>query len=130
MAGFACPMRMVRGVPVITAPPVIDGGNASLLRSALAHPASLGYATIVLDLSGTAFCDPAGLDVLVRVHRGDVAEGGELRLVVPDGPVRAVLAGPGLARLLPQFSSVAAAVAELPAVAIEPVWGLAARQAG
>ena len=129
MAGFACTMRMVRGVPVITAPPVIDGGNASLLRSALARPASLGYATIVLDLSGTAFCDPAGLDVLVRVHRGDVAEGGELRLVVPDRP-RAVLAGAGLARLLPQFSSVAAAVAELPAVAIEPVWGLAARRAG
>ncbi len=130
MAGFSYPMRLVRGVPVITAPTVLGAANAGLLRAALALPAMLGYATVVLDLTGTRSCDPAGLDVLVRAHGSDVAEGGELRLVAGAGPVMAAIAAAGLRPGFRTFGSVAAAVTELPAMAIEPRFLLASRRAG
>ena len=51
-----------------------------LLRSA-----DRGHATVVVDMTGTRFCDSAGLTVLVRAHKRAQAEGGELRLVMPAG---------------------------------------------
>lgn len=66
------------------------------LREALLHPAARGYAIIVVDLSGTHFCGPAGLNVLVRTCNWAVAEGGELRLVLLTGAMRRMLAVTGL----------------------------------
>jgi anti-anti-sigma regulatory factor len=33
-------------------------------------------------MTGTQFCDSAGLGVLVRAHKRALADGGELRLVI------------------------------------------------
>ena len=79
------------GQAVVTAPEEIDISNAALLREALASATSSGQPVIVVDMSGTEYCDSTGLNVLVRAL-GQVQEaGGELRLV---------MGGPGLLRVL------------------------------
>lgn len=120
MSEVSYPIEMIRGVPVVAAPEEIDIGNAGLLRAALLQVAAHGYATVVLDLSRTRFCDSAGLTVLIRAHKGAIAEGGELRLVVGTPQVQRILTVTGLRQLLRYFPSVTAAVAELPAAAIRP----------
>ncbi len=45
-------------------------------------------------MTRTQFCDSAGLGVLVRAHKQALAEGGELRLVMPADGDEAVLQRP------------------------------------
>lgn len=100
MADFGCPIEMVGGMPVVGAPAELDVGNADTLRAAVMHAAARGHATVVVDLSGTQFCDSAGLSVLVRARRRAVAEGGELRLVASTPAVLRIFAVTGLDRLI------------------------------
>jgi anti-anti-sigma regulatory factor len=51
------PLRQVGGLPVITSPAEIDIANAGELRAALLAAAKRGDASVVVDMSGTAFCD-------------------------------------------------------------------------
>ncbi len=120
MAFARCPMTVLRGVPVITAPREIDMASAESLRAALAETAARGHATIVVDLSITQFCDSSGLHVLVRAHRTALAEGGELRLVIGSRNVPRIFAITGVDQVMPRFADRAAAVTPLPAVAIDP----------
>ena len=57
-----------------------DITTAEQLRTVLLRAANRGYATVVVDMTLTRFCDSAGLTVLVRAHKRAVADGGELRL--------------------------------------------------
>ncbi len=115
MPGIRSPL-IVDGVPVIAAPAEIDVTTAEQLRAVLLDSAGHGYATIVVDMTGTRFCDSAGLSVLVRAHKRAVSEGGELRLVVPrDGTVPRILNLTGLDLYLPCFSSLTEALARIPA---------------
>lgn len=50
-----------------------------------------GSPQIIVDLGEVAFCDAAGLGVLVGARSHAMRHGGALRLVVPEGPVRRVL---------------------------------------
>jgi anti-sigma B factor antagonist len=115
------PVEVVRGVPVVTAPEEIDITNAAALRAALLEAAAHGRGTMVADMSGTQFCDSAGLHVLVSAHQKAQAEGGELLLVVPATTVLRVFAITGIDRMIPNFSSLEDALAahlppaELPA---------------
>jgi anti-sigma B factor antagonist len=111
----------VRGLPVVVAPAEIDIGNSEMLRASLLEATGHGHATVVVDMRITEFCDTAGLGVLVRAHKRAVAEGGDIRLVVTSSVVLRVLALTGLDGALRLFSTVEAAVAELPAVVIEPI---------
>src|SRR6266705_3607713 len=76
---------MINGVPVVEAPEEIDICNAEQLRIVLLEAASRGHATIVVDMTRTRFCDSSGFSVLVAAHQRALAEGGGLRLVIPDG---------------------------------------------
>ena len=67
----------------MTAPAETDVTTAEQLRTVLLYPAARGHATVVVDMARTWFCDSAGLTVLVRAHKRAVADGGELRLVIP-----------------------------------------------
>jgi anti-anti-sigma regulatory factor len=118
MPQLSFPTGFIRGVPVISAPARLDGGNAHLLRAAVARWSAYGYATLVVDLTATKTCDPAAVMMLLREHRRALAEGGELRVVLP-AMLRFLPLG-GHDEPMPQFSSVAEAVAELPAAAIDP----------
>jgi len=79
----ATPFLMVGGVPVVTPPAEIDVTTAGQLRAMLAAWATCGHTTVVVDMTGTQFCDSAGLSVLVRAHKQALAKGGGLRVVLP-----------------------------------------------
>ncbi len=110
------PFQMAGGVPVVTAPAEIDATTADQLRAILLEWHTRGHATVVVDMTGTQFCDSAGLRELVRAHKRARAEGGELRLVLPaDGAVPRVFTFTGLDRLIPHFSAPEQAMAQVPA---------------
>ncbi len=120
MSDSRYPIQIVRGVPVIEAPGTLDLRSADILRTTLLHLGAAGHVTVVVDMSATTGCDAAGRAELTRAYKLAAAEGGDLRLVTGPQALAQVLAGSGLDRVIRQFPSVAAAVAETPAVRIVP----------
>lgn len=120
------PVRLAGGLPVVATPEEIDITNAGLLRAALLAAGANGHGTgtgtgsrtVVVDMSGTHFCDSAGLNVLVRAHQRALADGGEVRLVMPGGEVMRIFVVTGIDQVIPIFASVDEAlscpVGELP----------------
>jgi anti-sigma B factor antagonist len=107
---------MINGVPVVEAPEEIDICNAEQLRIVLLEAASRGHATIVVDMTRTRFCDSSGFSVLVAAHQRALAEGGGLRLVIPDGSrVLRIFTVIGLGRFIPRFASLDQALPPGPA---------------
>ena len=116
MAGVRYPIEMVNGVPVVAAPEEIDASNADCLRAVLLEAAARGHETFVVDLTRTQFCDSAGVGVLARAHNRALAEGGELRLVMPtSASVLRVFAPTGIDQVIPAFPSLYEAVTPAPA---------------
>lgn len=57
-------------------------------------------------MTRTRFCDSAAVHALIAAHKRVLAEGGELRLVVPaDGAVHRVLTLPGIDHFIHCFAS-------------------------
>jgi anti-sigma B factor antagonist len=111
---------MTSGVPVVEAPAEIDIVNAEQLRTVLREAGRRGHATVVLDMTGTRFCDSEGFSVLVAVHKWALAEGGGLRLVIPaDSPVLRSFRAIGLGRFIPRFASLDQALPAAPAAAAD-----------
>src|SRR5215469_2353433 len=105
---------MAGGAPVVTAPAEIDATTVGQLRVILLRWNTRGQFTVVVDMTGTQFCDSAGLRELMRAHKRAVAEGGGLRLVLPaDGAVRRVFTFTGLDRLIPHFTALEQALARV-----------------
>jgi anti-sigma B factor antagonist len=106
---------MIDGVPVVATPAEIDITTTDQLHGVLLDAAIRGHATVVVDMSRTQFCDSSGLHVLLRAHQRAVADGGELRLVLPgDGPVPRIVTLMCLDQLIPSFASLAEALASTP----------------
>jgi anti-sigma B factor antagonist len=82
---------------VVTTPEEIDISNAALLREALLSATLSGQPVIVVDMSGTEFCDSTGLNVLVRALGQAEQAGGELRLVMGGIGLQRVLTVTGIA---------------------------------
>ena len=121
MPGVRFPVT-INGIPVVTAPAEIDIITAGQLRTVLLHSVAHGQATIVVDMTGTTFCDSAGFSVLVRAHKQTLAEGGGLRLVIPaDSAVARSFTLTGLDRIIPRFASLDHALAPGPGPAIRPL---------
>jgi anti-sigma B factor antagonist len=109
---------MINGLPVVTAPAVLDITTAEQLRLVLLRSAAM-QPTIVVDMTRTGFCDSAGLNVLSRAHTHALAKGGELRLVIPDGStVSRIFALTELDRVIPVFGSLDMALAPRPAAVL------------
>ena len=107
---------MINGVAVVSAPGEIDIVNAEQLRVVLREAGRLGHATVVVDMTGTRFCDSEGFSVLVWAHKWALAEGGGLRLVIPAGsPVLRVFRVTGLGGFIPRFGSLEQALCPEPA---------------
>jgi len=113
------PIQVVRGVPVVIAPAVLDSRGARTFRATLLHLASAGHATVVVDMSATTTCDAAGRAELGRAYQHAAAEGGDLRLV-GTAALTETLGDTALSLVIPQYVTVADAVAEMPAVRIVP----------
>ena len=95
---------IINGVAVILAPTEIDIANAEQLRAVLLEAGSRGHGTVVVDMTGTRFCDSSGFSALVTAHKRTLAEGGGLRLVIPDGSrVLRTFTVIGLGRFIPRF---------------------------
>jgi anti-anti-sigma factor len=116
------PFQMIGGVPVVTAPAEVDATNAAGLRAILLEWQARGHTTVVVDLTGTQFCDSAGLSELVWAHKRAVADGGGLRLVMTgDGAVVRIVTVTGLDRLIPRYVTVKQALGQAPAAASRPL---------
>ena len=74
MAGARYPITLVDGVPVVEAPQEVDARSAEWFRKVLLQAAFTGHAAVVVDLTGTQFCDLAGVHVLVSAHQRAVAK--------------------------------------------------------
>jgi anti-sigma B factor antagonist len=120
------PIEVAQGVPVVAAPEEIDITNAEALRTALLKVATNGYRTLVVDMTRTQFCDASGLHALAAAQERTLAEGRELLLVIPGTAVLRVFALIGMDRLIPNFASLAEALAstgrrdDQPALSGEP----------
>src|SRR5690242_438915 len=108
------------GVPVVTAPQEIDITTAAGLRTAMLTAAARGPGTFVVDLTGTRFCDSAGLQVLAGAHKRARAEGGEVLLVITSAAVLRIFALTGLDRVIPNFASLQEALGHAPAATATP----------
>jgi anti-sigma B factor antagonist len=114
------PIEMVRGIPVVTAPEEIDITSAGGLRAALVDSAARGQGTLVVDLTRTHFCDTAGLHALVGAHKRAQTEAGQVLLVIPDPGMLRIFAITGLDQVIPNFTSLEEALAQIPALASQP----------
>jgi anti-sigma B factor antagonist len=119
MAGQPFEVRIIGGVPVVSAPEEIDISNAGDFRAAFQSAA--GHPTIVADLSATEYCDSSGLNVLVRALRRVQEQGGELRLVARTSAVLRILNVTGVGKLLKVYASVEDALADR-APTFAPTW--------
>jgi anti-anti-sigma factor len=108
------PVEVVGGVPVVAAPEEIDITNAEALRSALltAAAAADGHGTLVVDMTRTQFCDSSGLHTLIAAHKHAGAEGREVLLVIPSTAVLRVFALTAMDRVIPNFTTLAEALAQ------------------
>jgi anti-sigma B factor antagonist len=113
--------KMINGMPVVAAPAEIDIATEDQLRAVLLDSIGGGHPTVVMDMTHTQFCDSSGIHALLQAHQRALAEGGELRLVVPaDGAVARAFTLTSLDRFIPCFASLEAALAEGSAGAIWP----------
>ena len=111
---------LINGVPVVEAPEELDICNAEQLRIMLLEAGSRGHATIVVDMTRTRFCDSSAFSALVAAHKRALAEGGGLRLVIPDGSrVLRIFPVIGLGRFIPRFAGLDHALPPAPAVAAD-----------
>ena len=111
------PVEVVGGVPVVAAPEEIDITNAEALRSALLTAAANGHGTLVVDMTRTQFCDSSGLHTLIAAHKRAEAEGREVLLVIPGTAVLRVFALTAMDRVIPNFTTLAEALAQTAATA-------------
>ncbi len=110
MADFPIPVAEVSGRTIVTFPPEVDVCNAPVIRDRLLRLLNNGAGPLILDLTGTLFCDCAGMHAIVRAdHR---AAGLHTRICIvlpPSGPVRRIAALTGLPRRVLVATSLTAA---------------------
>ena len=117
------PVQWTGGQVVVTLPEHIDAANTGQIREELLALINRGAAALIVDMTATVSCDYAGAEALARAHRRAVANGTQLRLVVPVEIVRRVLNGSGLDRLVSVYPSQEAAIAAGLPVAQAPTAG-------
>ena len=91
---------------IVTMPEEIDLGNSGSVAEQLNVVAAQSPALVTADLTGTVFCDSAGVYVLTRAYELVNANGGELRLALGDSPVARIFELTGLDKLMPVYRDV------------------------
>lgn len=95
---------------IVAMPAQIDVINAERVYDQLYTALISGAAVIIADFTVTTFCDSAGLNRLVAIHKRAVSRDVQFWLVLPPGgTVRRVLRLLGLDQLLPVYSTIAEA---------------------
>ena len=96
---------------VVTLPAEIDIANADAVGEQLAAALGPGVTVVVADMTATTFCDSRGVRMLVLAQRQAVANGAELRLLLPNPRVMRVWRILGLEMVLPVYQSLEEALA-------------------
>jgi anti-sigma B factor antagonist len=91
---------------IVTMPDEIDLGNSGDVDEQLKAVTAQAPDLVTADLTGTFFCDSAGVYVLTRTREQVVAKGGELRLALGDSPVARIFELTGLDKLMPVYRDV------------------------
>jgi anti-sigma B factor antagonist len=104
------PVTQQAGLQVVTTPDEIDIGNAGLLREALLTASARESAVVVVDMTGTEFCDSTGLNVLVRAQKRVQQEGREVLLAVRRPALRRILGVSGVGNIFRTYDTLADAL--------------------
>jgi anti-anti-sigma factor len=120
-------VRWLNRHALVQLPAKLDQANVELVRQQLQALITRDLLVLIADLSGTSECDHACGEVLAQAYQRAMIIGTDLRVVVSAGAVPRVLQITGLDRVMPVYSSVAAAIAAtLPTEAPPPRPGTAA----
>ncbi len=96
---------------IVRLPAEIDLANAPGVSDELSQAIATGTPIVIADLTGTDFCDSAGIRALLIADQQATASGAELRLAMPDhGGVPRVIEVMSLGRLLPMYPGLDAAL--------------------
>lgn len=98
----------------MTLPAEVDFSNADAIREELLTLLNRGASVLILDMSGTLFCDCAGVGTVLRTLSRASAAGAELRVVTGGQLVRRIFELTGADRLVSTYPALAAALAGLP----------------
>ena len=90
----------------MSAPAQVDARSADDVLACLLSVIREGPATLIVDLTATAFCDSAGLNSLVQAFRRAGASGIDMRLAVCSPTVRRILEITGIDHLIGTYPSV------------------------
>ena len=93
-----------------TLPVEIDIASAGQVREDLLTVLNRGPDLLIVDMTGTTFCDSAGVNAIVRAYKRAAASGARMRLVVSAPTVQRVLAITAVDRLIGTYPTVAAAL--------------------
>ena len=105
-------IRWVGQHALVTLPTEIDVTNADRIRQALVSAVSDGEAVLIIDMSGTTFCDSAGVQAIIDAHNQATATHTRLRLVAT--AVLRILTLVGVDQLIPIYPTLEAALAAAP----------------
>jgi anti-sigma B factor antagonist len=100
------PVLWIDRAAVVSAPAQVDVRNAGDVLACLLSVIREGPATLIVDLTATAFCDSAGLNSLVQAFRRAGASGTEMRLAVSGPAVGRILEVTGIDQLIGTYPSV------------------------
>jgi anti-sigma B factor antagonist len=110
VSDVAFPVTQRDDLVIVTTPDEIDIGNAWQLREALLSAAVADPPAVIVDMSGTEFCDSTGLNVLVRALKRATEEGSELRLVVRGTALVRILTVSGVGSMFRVYDSLGQAL--------------------
>jgi anti-sigma B factor antagonist len=90
-------------------PAEADYVNADAIHAELAA-ALVAATTVIVDFTGTRFCDSAGIREIIIARRLARASNVQLRLAVPPGPLTPVFSITSLDQVVPIYPTLAAAL--------------------
>ncbi len=98
----------------------LDLATSPSVRAALLDAASQGNHHMIVDLTKLEFLDSTGLGALIGAHRRALENGGQVRLVVHDGPIARLLNITGLMRVFPVYGTLADAMGDQARLTVAP----------
>ena len=104
------PVLWIDRAAVVSAPAEMDARNAGDVLACLLSVIRKGPATLIVDMTATAFCDSAGVNSLVQAFRRAAASGIEMRLAVTGPSVRRILEITAVDQLIGTYPSVPASL--------------------
>jgi anti-anti-sigma factor len=104
------PIAWTAGSAIVMLPAEIDIYNAEDIRDTLLAVLNRGIGLLVIDMTGTTFCDCAGAGAVARAYLRAQADGSQVRLAARAPIVRRLLALTGVDRIVPVFDTLAGAL--------------------